>query len=295
MKWDDVQIFLAVARAETLVGAAEALGLNHSTVYRRLGQLEQDLAARLFDRDGKQYTLTAAGAAALEHAAAVEASMLRLGRAVAGRDQVPQGTVTLTAPEGLLPLLAPHLSPFRAAFPQIDLRVIFADRFLDLGRREADVALRLHPQPTATGIVGRRVAGVAWALYGPRRSPDDQDPLGWGAYDAALGHLAAEAWRQQHHGEERVALSVNSVTAMREVLCAAGCQGMLPCFVGDRDAALRRRSPPIEAAGSALWLLLHPDLRGTARVRALTDHLWGALRAEVPLLEGLTPQAAHPA
>ena len=281
MKWDDVQIFLAVARAE-------ALGVNHSTVYRRLGQLEQDLGARLFDRDGKQYTLTAAGAAALEHAAAAEAAMLHLGRAVAGQDLAPAGTVTLTAPESLLPLLAPHLAPFRAAFPAIDLRVLFADRFLDLGRREADVALRPTPQPTEGQAVGRRIAGLAWAVYGPVAG----EARGWSAYDASLGHLGAEHWRQQHHGGEPVLLSVNSVPAMREVLCAAGCRGLLPCFVGDRDPTLQRLTDPIPEAGSALWLLVHPDLRGTARVKALTDHLWSALRAEAPLLEGQAAPSA---
>jgi molybdate transport repressor ModE-like protein len=287
MRWDDVQIFLEIARSGSLSGAARRLGLNHSTIYRRLNSFEEALQVRLFEREGGRYTLTDAGAAALPLAGDVDDAILALRRSVEGHDTTPSGTVRLTAPEALLPLLSPHLAPFRAAYPRIDLQVAFADRFFDLSRREADVALRPILQPEV-GAAGRRIAGIAWACYAPASMDAERcDTLPWGVYSEALSQLAAARWHAEHHGEDDVLLSVNSVPAMQAVICAAGCRGLLPCFVGDSDESLRRMGGPVEAAESALWLLTHPDLRSNARVRALLDHLWEALRGEQGLLEGL--------
>ena len=286
MRWDDVQIFLGVAREGSLSGAARALGLNHSTVYRRLRGLEDALRVRLFERDGGRYTLTEAGRQALPLADGVEVAMLSLRRSVEGHDTTPAGPAHLTAPESMLPLLAPHIAPFREAFPQIDLQVTFSDRFLDLGRREADVALRPSPHPDEH-LIGRRVAALSWAVYAPAGLPEATcRGLPWGIFSEELSHLRAWRWHRQRHGDEPVLLSVNTVPAMRGVICAAGCRGLLPCFIGDSYPMVRRVEGPIPEAESALWLLTHPSLRGNARVRAITEHFWPALRALAPLLEG---------
>lgn len=287
MRWDDVQIFLNVARHGSLSAAARAMGLNHSTVYRRLNALEEALRVRLFTRDGGRYALTEAGEAALPMAVKVEDGVLSLQRSIEGHDETPSGTVRLTAPESLLSLLTPLLAPFRAMFPRIDLQVSFSDRFFDLSRREADVALRPTPRPEE-GVVGRRIAPLAWAVY----APADVDAgacevLPWGVFSGDLRDLRAARWHQQQHGHAPTLLSVNSVPAMRAVICAAGCRGLLPCFIGDPDPTLQRIGAPIPEAESALWLLVHPDLRDNARVRALLDHLWDGLRASADLLQGV--------
>lgn len=285
MRWDDVRIFLEVAQTGSLSGAGRSLGLNHSTVYRRLLQLEEDLGVRLFDRDQGTYTLTDAGRQGLARAREADASVLAFRRAVEGRDEVPEGSVRLTAPEALLPLVSPHLATFHAAFPRIDLHVAFSDRFLDLTRNEADVALRPIPRPSE-GLVGRRLAAIAWAPYAPADVPDPE-ALPWAVYGGNLSDLGASRWWQATHGGHPVFLTVNSVPAMQTVLHHAGCRGMLPCFTGDPDPRLVRLRPPVEEAASALWLLVHPDLRKTARVRALLDHLWDGLQGSVGLLEGV--------
>jgi DNA-binding transcriptional LysR family regulator len=284
MRWDDVRIFLKVAQTGSLSGAGRELGLNHSTVYRRLLQLEEQLGVRLFDRDQGSYTLTVAGQEGLQRALEAEQALLGFARAVEGRDEVPEGPVRLTAPEALLPVLSPLLASFHDAYPRIDLHVAFGDRFLDLSRNEADVALRPIPRPRE-GLVGRRLAAIAWTVYAPAQSLD-AEALPWAAYGEELDSLDAVRWWKARYADDPVLLSVNSVPAMATVLRTAGCRGMLPCFTGDLDPALRRLSDPIEEAASALWLLVHPDLRRTARVRALLDHLWDGLRPHVPLLEG---------
>ena len=283
IRWDDVAVFLAVARGGTLTAAAEALHVNVSTVHRRIGGLETGLRTRLFDREPAGLTLTAAGEDMLPLAERVEEAMATLRRRVAGQDQSPAGSVKLTAPESLLPLLVEPLAAFRASFPRIELTVRFADRFLDLARREADVAVRPSERPPENAA-GRRVAAVAWGVYAGVQHPD---ATSWAIYTDELGtRLAASAWWRQHHSHDDVLLSVNSVPAMQTVVACAPCRGLLPCFVGDAADDLVRQTDPIDQAASALWILVHPDLRKTARIRALTTALWDALVTERDLFEG---------
>ncbi len=143
------------------------------------------------------------------------------------------------------------------------------DRFFDLDRQEADVAIRPGPQPP-DNAVGRRVCGIAWTVYG---------------YGEALAKLAAVQWRRERQAGEPV-LTVSTVPAMASVLARSACRGMLPCFVGDADPALQRLQPPIPEVEADLWLLVHADLRRNARVRLFVDHAWDALRARRELFEG---------
>jgi len=284
LRWDDVQVFVEVARQGSLTGAGQALGVDHSTVYRRLQQLERDLGVALFHKERGRYRLSEAGEMALAHAQAADDSLVAFRRTVTGHDDRPEGAVRLTAPEALLILLAPLAASFRDAYPGIELQMAFTDRFLDLGRQEADVAVRPTPSPPEE-LAGRRIAGIGWTTYAPVSGERPED-LPWAVYGDELSQLAAARWCAEHHGHDPVQLTVNSVPAMAQVICQAGCRGLLPCFVGDADPHLLRLRPPIDEAASALWLLVHPDLQGAARVRALLDHLWSGLQAHAALLEG---------
>jgi len=287
--WDDLRVFLAVFRGGSFTAAARSLAVNTSTAQRRISALEQGLGTRLFDRTPGGSAPTAAGEALLPLAEQVEADVMAVVRAIAGRDQAPRGAVHLTAPEPMLPLLVEPLAGFRAAFPAIDLQVSFADRFFDLARREADVALRPSPSPPEDAV-GRRVGEVAWAVYANTRIDRAPADLPWARFSDELARLDAARWWQEAHGGEPVLLSVNSVPAMQRVVACTPCRGLLPCFVGDLDPELRRVDRLIPEAASALWLLLHRDLRKAARVRALADHLWEVLVALRPLFEGERPQ-----
>jgi len=291
IRWDDLPVFLAVARTGSLTSAAVELDSTPSTMHRRLGQLESALGTRLFDRHPTGLSPTAAGEALLPLAEGVEDGMMTLVRAIAGRDQAPRGRVHLTAPDTLVDLLVEPLATFRQAFPQVHLDVSLADRYFDLSRREADVAVRPSPDPPEDAV-GRRVATVAWAVYRPLASPDvPPSALPWATYTGTLERLGASRWHQSHHGDDPVIMAVNGVVAMQRVLRCMTCRAFLPCFLGDPDPALVRAADPVPDAASALWLLVHPDLRRTARVRALADHLWQRLLPHRALFEGtLEPQ-----
>lgn len=281
MRWDDVRLVLAVAEAAGLTDAAKALDLNHSTVYRRLMAVEEAAGARLFVREGGVYRATPLGEQVVSHARAMADQMTALMDAVHSRDGEPRGTVRLTAPESALALLGGRLADFQARYPLVQVQGDFSDRFFELAAREVDVAVRFT-RALPPDAVGRRVAAVAWAVYAPIACPAPTQ-LPWAGFTAGRALAAAEWLRGR--GVTPV-MTVNSVPALEQVLCAGEWQGTLPCFVGDANPRLQRLGEAIPDAVSELWILYHQALWQTRRVRALVEHLAAGLAEHVDLFEG---------
>lgn len=290
LAWDDLRIFLAIARSGSLAGAARSLGVNHSTVFRRLNAFEDGLGVRLFERMTSGYVLTVAGEEMYTSAERIEQEIERLDRRVTGRDLSLSGTIVMTTTDTTAQyLVMPHLAKFRAAYPGIDVTVILDNQYVNLSKRQADVALRPTRNPPDT-LVGRRIAEIAFAPFATeaylQKHPDGLDNIEWVVPDETLAHLAASKWLKATYPNAKTSLSANSLLgvllAAKEGMGAA----MLPCFMGDQDPAFVRIADPIPGAGSTLWLLTHEDLRHTARVRAFMDFMADALIGDVDLLEG---------
>ena len=248
MRWDDIRVFLEVARTGTLAGAAASLGVNSSTVLRRVTALEIALGVTLFQRTPRGYTLTPTGEAVVEDAGAADEVMASLRRRATGHDRMARGQVTLTMPETLVSLVAPCLATLRVMCPGLQPVIRAEDRMLDLGR-EAEVALRPSARPPEDAV-GRRLGTIAWAVYGT----DAERVLPWVVYSEEAGPRAARAWRLAHHGDVQPVVSVTSVGAMQRVLRGVEGQGLLPCYLGDTDRSLVRRSARVESAATSLWL-----------------------------------------
>jgi DNA-binding transcriptional LysR family regulator len=293
--WNDLRSFLAIARHGSLQGAARMLGVNHSTVFRRLNALEARLAVRLFDRSPRGYALTAAGEHMLASAERVEDEILGLKRRLLGGDVRLAGTLRVTTTDTLAHgLLGPHLRAFQTAYPEIELELITGNAFFDLSKREADVALRPSRHP-GDAMVGRRLAAIAVAVYGARVYLDARgrpgavgDLAGHALItgDSSLAHLPATRWLERHARPDVTVLRCNSWLSQ----CVAARAGLglaaLPCFLGDRAPELVRVLPPEPSLAGELWLLTHPDLRRTARVRAFMETIARGIRRERALLEG---------
>jgi DNA-binding transcriptional LysR family regulator len=158
--WNDLRSFLAIARQGSLQGAARTLGVNHSTVFRRLNALEARLGARLFDRSARGYALTAGGEHMLASAERVEDEILGLEHRLLGGDVRLSGTLRVTTTDTLVHgVLGPHLRAFQTAYPAIELELITGNAFFDLYKREADVALRPSRHPA-----------TPWSVAGSPRS-----------------------------------------------------------------------------------------------------------------------------
>ncbi len=292
LSWDEFRLVKAIADTRTLAGAAETLGLNHSTVFRRLNAVEDQLGSRLFERSRTGYALTAAGEEMLELADDMAERIVAFERKVAGRDVKPSGELRVTTADTIFTaLLAPILLGFREQCPDIRVEVLVENRDLNLSRRDADVALRAAREPPET-LVGRRVAAIGWAAFAPRalaaadgRFPDLADAP-WIGYGEPLAQIAPARWLARTAPAERIALRVNTVAAAFAAAEAGLGYAVLPCLIGNASPLLARIAPSDAADTSGLWLLTHPDLRHSARVRAFLDYAGRELTKRRRLIEG---------
>jgi DNA-binding transcriptional LysR family regulator len=291
MEWDDLRIVLAVFREGTLSGAARRLGVTHSTVFRRLGAIEEQMGARLFERFRDGYVPTPAGETAAAAAARLEDEVLTLERRLSGQDLKPSGIVRITTTDTLGGILTRYLPAMRAAHPEIQFEIAISSGMANLTRREAEIAIRPTPEPPEI-LVGRRIADIAHAIYGSRaylsrHEDEDLSAHDWIALDDALASTVIGRWIHENLRAAHITCRVDALPTMRDAALAGLGLALLPCYLGDPASGLRRLTPKTLAEPrSALWLLTHDDLRRTARIRAPLDFLAKAFASERALLEG---------
>lgn len=288
MNWNDLPIALAIARDGSLSAAAERLGKNHSTVFRRLNALETTLGVRLFDRQPSGYVPTAVGRLLLSNAERAADAVDDLARQAQGQDRRPAGDVRLTTNANLaVDHVVPILAELADTHPHLRVEVIVSDSEYDLSRREADLALRATRSPPEH-LIGRKVIDYRWHLvandaYLARHpAPIAEQSLAQHRFVGpapALANLPALRWLMERIGREQIVASANTFTAM----AAMAAQGLgLTVLPSDQVTPTLRRVLTIPLApeqGGALWLLNHPDLRDVARIRAVSEALLTGLRA----------------
>ena len=289
--WDDVRFFLAVGREGNLARAAAALGLDATTVGRRIGSLERELGARLFDRSARGFALTEAGQRLLPRAEGMEREALALDLDLAGQDQKLEGRVRLTSTEMIATrFIAPFLARFHDRYPGIRLDLWCTNRDVDLGRREADIALRLS-RPRQDDIVVRKLLSIELGLYA---SEEYVERCGMPRPGALEGHrfvLFADTrpfqreneWLERHVGQGQVVLRSDSVSSLMSAALGGLGIALLPCHVAERTAGLVRT--PLEGSPEprVVWQAVHRDLQAAARIRAVLeflDRLFSPARAE---------------
>ena len=241
--WDDLRLVLAISSARGLERAAERLGVNGSTVFRRLRQIEARLGLSLFDRHRSGYEPTPAGREMAALAERVDADVFALSRRLAGQSPSLEGEIRITTPDTLLVnLLTPILARFRRRHPAIRLDIVISNEALNLARRDADVAVRATDEPPET-LVGRRISSVAWAIYGPvGRLAEAGDGAAWGADQdwVALGEgletVAAARVVRQLAGPDRIVYRVSTVLGLADAV-EAGIGIGRPALPGRRRAA----------------------------------------------------------
>jgi len=289
LAWDDLLYVLSVGRTGSLSGAARALRVNHSTVFRRIGTIEEQLAVRLFDRRRDGYVPTAAGEEVIALADHLDETVIALERRLAGEDLRPSGTVRFTTTDTMISTVIPICAAFREAYPEICVELVTGNEFLNLSRRDADVALRPSAKPPET-LHGRRLATIAFAVYGasPYLARTGGPDLGrahqWIGLDDSLSHLGAYRWIADNVPRERIGFRASSFVAVVDAARAGLGLAVLPCYLGD-DSGLVRIGAPLPAVATDLWLLVHDDLRRTARVRVFLDFLSHEIARLTPRIE----------
>jgi len=276
--WDDMRYFLAVARSGTLRGGAEAIKANHATVSRRLASLERTYGARLFDRSKTGLVLTQLGEELLPHAERVEDEITAASRSLTGRDSDPSGPIYFSMPTSMSQSSLPQdLTDFAQAYPDIELHIQVTDVMLDLVRREADVSLRVAFEVTED-VVGRRLLQYAKAAYcSPAYAESIKDDGGvglvWIGWTEGTGETSAQWIRESPYPHATLRHRVPE-SSMQSALAASG-MGLTyaPCYIADKHSGLVRAPFQKPVMDRSIWLLLHRDLKETARVRLFVDFL----------------------
>lgn len=294
--WDDLKPLLAVARHGSTTAAAKALGVDQSTVQRRLAALEQRIGQPLVQRHPSGYRLTAYGEVLLPLAQAVEEQVARLEQHVRQSAREVNGVIRLTCPEPLVQRIAQSdwLQRFRAAYPALTLEFVTSDRYLDLAQGEADVALR-SGDTTDGRLVGRKVADSFWAVYAAQVYIDrhgapatlaDAARHAWISFDADMSRHRAVQWLHAALPGAHVTSTAHSVLGAVQAAKAGVGIAALPTALGDAEAGLVRLFGPVPELTRIWRLLTTPALRRTRRVAAFFDFAVRESDGLRPLLTG---------
>jgi DNA-binding transcriptional LysR family regulator len=289
--WDDLRVFLTLAREGTLTTAAKALGVSHPTVARRVASLEKQIGARLFDRLPDRFVPTSAGESLLEDTEAMERAALSIDRRSAGLSDTVSGVVRISAGEEISALLARHLPDLHARLKQIEFELSARHTLLNLSRREADLLIS-EQMPDVADIVARKLGRTAFAVYAhpslavARLSPAAIKSVPWVGFDDDHPRMPGQRWLQERLGNGRPAIRCNNWLVIRETARAGGGFAVLPCYLGDNDPQLQRIGAPVAELFADQWLLVHRDLRALPRVRAVMDAVIALFQRERARLEG---------
>lgn len=291
MEWDDYRHFLAIEQAGSVLGAAKQLGVNHTTVLRRIASLERRLGVRLFERLRTGYTPTPAGEELRNVILGVRQVLLDVEHRLSGKDLQLSGVVRIATTDTLSHgLLLPHLRAFRQLHPHIQLQIIGSNQIVSLTRREADIAIRATNQPP-DNMLGRKIGLARSAIYGALSYLDERghdlasDRHDWIGLDETLAHLPEYRWLERRIPSERIVLRLNNLLHKIAVVKAGHGIAPLLCFLAEREPDLIRLTEPEPLFDTDIWLLSHPDLRRVARVRAFMEFITQCAKTD-RLLQG---------
>ncbi len=287
LNWDDFRIFLAVHRAGGLVGAARRLGVDHTTVARRLSALEARLGAQLVDRSPRGARLTEAGRALLGHAERIEAEALAAGAEVGAIRAEVAGSVRLATPEAFGTwLVAPHVGRLRRAHPALQIELVPEARRVSLTKREADLAVTLARPPQGR-LVARKLADYRLGLYAARSYLDAEGPVAdlrdlpsrplvW-YIDELIDVPELRFFDEVAAGAQTVFRS-SSIAAQQAAVASGLGFGLLHAFAADTDPRLVRVLPEVVNVERSYWLVMHPEERALPRIRVVVEFLQAIAR-----------------
>lgn len=295
MDWEDVKTFRTVMEAGTVRAAAKLLGVHHSTVSRRIEQLEKALDSRLFERRPEGYFPTASGEELSRVAGQFSEELFTVERHIAGRDNELSGSLKVTMAEPFaLTLFADRIPEFCTAYPGLNLEIITSFDVLDVARREADIAIRMDNNPP-DALVGKRLFAYYTSIYANpqylasqdfENRPEDARWLGWTDKESRFPD-----WTQDtEYARVPVWGSFSSIGLQVRLARAGMGLIMVPCIAADGVSGLVRATDRDPLPSRDIWILTHEDLRRTARVRAFMEFAETVLRDNRSVLQGALPR-----
>lgn len=288
MNWDDVRIFLAVARAGQILGAAKRLDLNHATVSRRVAALEEALATKLFRRLTTGSELTPAGERFLVIAERMEADMISARSEVAGEGDTVSGTVRIGAPDGFgVAFLAPRLGALTETHPELRIQLVPVPRSFSLSRREADIAITTE-RPNEGRLVATKLVDYSLGLFASRGYaaghglPDNPAALSAHrlvGYVPDLVFSPSLDYANEFSAQWETRFGISSALGQVEAVRSGAGIGILHTFIARRHADLVE-VPAAKPIRRAYWLVYHESVRGLSRIQAVASHIARAVEKE---------------
>lgn len=279
---NDLRLVAWIGETGSLSGAARRMGVNHATVFRRLNLLESAIGVRLFERIGGRYHATAAGEELMRAGAQLDTIATKALLHVAGQDLRPSGVVRISTTDSFaMSVLPPIMALCRRQYPQIRLTLEVDNRSANLSKRDADIAIRPTTAPPDY-LIGKHIGPVRFCVYG---APHYLEALAgraleehqWIALDDTFNGHRSVRWLDQLTPIDAVGYRTSSFGLVQQACIHGLGLAVLPCILGDGTDALRRVGEPIAACETPLWLLIHPDLRETVRIKAVFQLLHGEL------------------
>jgi len=291
--WDDAQYVLALSRAGTIRAAAKSLGVNHTTVSRRISALEKQLSAHLFELTPSGYVMTVSGKIICKAAEEMEDLLLGSHRRIEGADKELAGEVHIHMPDIFDDWVCERIAPFLQQHPKLKVQLSSELSIANLAKREADIALRFTESPPED-MVGQIVCRLPAAVYAgkdfeidaieditnvalleehPSSYPYSDYP--WIRWASDYSDSSVERWATKLSGKSSAKVKVTTYQTLTKLIRNGVGIGFLSPWFADDDPGLKRITPIIEAAAMEVWVLTHPDLRGVRRVKALKDLIVG--------------------
>lgn len=279
-RWDELRFLLAAGRHGTLAAAGRALGVNATTVGRRLDELERRLGTKLFTKTPDGLRATREGASAIEVAARIEDAMLAFERQTRGGDTRLEGLVRVTAGDGMMLSLVPLVSSFRSLYPGVQIDLLSENRVVDLERGEADIAVRIV-KPTTPSLVAQKVATIGIGLYAQEeylaRSPRLDAVTDLRAH-ALVGmtppfDAGPEAKWLAQQGVTQYTVRCNTISLALAAAASGAGVAVLPHNLAVTEPRLRRVLRDVAFERRDVWLVVHREIRRRATIRAVWNFL----------------------
>jgi DNA-binding transcriptional LysR family regulator len=288
LDWEDLRLFLAVARAEGLAGSARRTGISAPTLGRRMTELERRLDRQLFDRRQTGYGLTDAGRELYQQALEMELAAEGVER---WRTRNARRIVRISAGAWTSRFLATHIDRFWRPGEPIGIELSTTHARVDIAHRQADIGLR-NRAPDDARLAGRRLQDIANCAYRARTATLANDELPWIGVTGDAAMTASARWVRSQNLDGAV-LICSDARAVVDMLHAGVGRAVLPCFIGDSDEALERIGDPIPELRGEQWLVLNEQARHEPAVRTVIDRLGALLTAHHALFVGQQPSRAR--
>jgi len=282
LSWSDLEYILAVAASGSLAAAARQLGVNHSTVLRRVQAFEAQNGIKIFNRLRTGYSVTPEGEMFLNAASSIDEIVQGLERKIVGVNNELSGEISITTTDSLFSLIIDATSLLRKQYPEITFRLNNSNDRLDLDRHDADIAIRASSKPPSH-LIGRKISDMGFAIYASRKisrssSLTPLESRSWLGPDVPLLESIAAKWMKEHIPDSRIVFRCGSFVALAELAERDTGYVLLPRFIGDNSKLVVQTDLNVKTPTAELWVLTHKDVLASPRIRLVTDYLYSHFR-----------------